>query len=467
MKERLFCLLVIGGCFAFNLKGQSINSKLMEPEVGKPCPEFAFDKIDFYGQKRVTLNDFKGKWLVLDFWDLHCSSCISSFPVVSAEQKKFKDSIQFLMVAGQFEKDERSLYTNYRKNWHLEMPCAFDSNLFKSFNVGLLPHTIIVDPKGIVRVITAKPTASKLTELLDGKSPIFITASFDHGHEDKKRRKYNPFFPFLIQGNGGVDSDFLYRSLLSNWTPGTPLYEQEKMVYSESENNVFHHPGRFELCGTTVSRLYSAAYLGRWGFAMDDSAFYGKLWPKPIFEVQDSTLLKLDVITGKNYYCYSLVIPPSKAKREYMMRIMQNDLKNYFGYDVSIQIRKMPYWKVITTGEAKEKLRSKVNGAELVGTEIKPWSKYSYKNLPMFEFIKIIEFFSGVTNVGSPILDETGINEPIDITVEWFKNDYNSVRKALQKNGLDLVKGEKEMKVLVIQDPHEEAWQKDFLDMAE
>jgi len=49
-------------------------------------------------------------------------------------------------------------------------------------------------------------------------------------------------------------------------------------------------------------------------------------------------------------------------------------------------------------------------------------------------------------------LDETGISGNIDITLDCIMNDLDDLKRGLQVNGLDLVKGEKEMQVVVIQD---------------
>jgi hypothetical protein len=50
-------------------------------------------------------------------------------------------------------------------------------------------------------------------------------------------------------------------------------------------------------------------------------------------------------------------------------------------------------------------------------------------------------------------LDETGIQGNIDLEMDCIWTDLNDVKKELRKNGLDLVKGEKKLKVLVIRDP--------------
>ncbi len=50
------------------------------------------------------------------------------------------------------------------------------------------------------------------------------------------------------------------------------------------------------------------------------------------------------------------------------------------------------------------------------------------------------------------VIDDTGIKGNIDIKLDCNLTDYVDIVRALRENGLDLVKGEKEMKVLVIRD---------------
>jgi len=71
-------------------------------EVGKPCPDFTFSNVANSQKHELNFNDFRGKWLVLDFWHKGCSACIGSFSKHNKEQIEFKDNIQFLLVAAVF-----------------------------------------------------------------------------------------------------------------------------------------------------------------------------------------------------------------------------------------------------------------------------------------------------------------------------------------------------------------------------
>ena len=52
-----------------------------------------------------------------------------------------------------------------------------------------------------------------------------------------------------------------------------------------------------------------------------------------------------------------------------------------------------------------------------------------------------------------PFIDETGIPGLIDINISAAMTDIEDLRKALEKQGLILQKGEVKRKVLVIRDP--------------
>ncbi|GGB23746.1 redoxin domain-containing protein [Puia dinghuensis] len=442
--------------FCGNSMGQSVNPPLLgEPLVGKICPNYVFKNVVFYSKRQASLNDFRGKWLIIEFWDKHCSACIGHFPDANATQKEFRDSLQILMIApDDAENENLPLYRNYHDRLHLEMPAVFDSALFSICNVDLLPHVVIIDPTGVVRAITNGVNSKKIHQLLAGENPVFNGTSYKDGKQGKDKFRYNGAVPFLISGNGGVDTNFLFRSLLTHWVPGNPSRAYDEITPEDIiDQGPYKQQSRYEGLGLSLRFLYEAAYTGKtYGMDMNDS-LYGKVWYTPLLEVKDSSFFVADYATGKNVYCYSLVVPSSRATKDRMMQIMQNELKSCFGYEVLFERRMMPYWRVIAFEGTGEKLRSK--GGPCQRTETKPWQEIVFKNTSIWDFIKEVNDYSGIGSIlHEPLLDETNIADNIDITVDWFKNDFNSVKEALNKNGLDLIPGKKEMKVLVIKDAH-------------
>jgi hypothetical protein len=105
----------------------------------------------------------------------------------------------------------------------------------------------------------------------------------------------------------------------------------------------------------------------------------------------------------------------------------------------------MPYWKLVAMEGAGEKLRSK-GKREFRGDG---YTSVTYNNEPVSQTIFMLW---AKHQLEPPFIDETGIKFNIDLTIDGFLNDLNDVKKSLQKSGLDLTKGQKEMKVIVIRD---------------
>lgn len=59
-------------------------------------------------------------------------------------------------------------------------------------------------------------------------------------------------------------------------------------------------------------------------------------------------------------------------------------------------------------------------------------------------------------DIDAPFIDKTGIEGNIDFELDAVFTDMKDVKRGLQKIGLDLVPGVKEMKVVVIRDAGKE-----------
>lgn len=147
------------------------------PEVGKPMPEFTLTDVHYFAKKKVSLNDFKGKWLILDCWNRYCGVCLRAMPKINKLQDKFKDRVRFIMVGyngSQYTKKSddkaiRKLFEMNRKNENLKLSIAYDSLLFHRFDIWPTPYIIVIDPSGVVKGITYKLTEENINDLIEGK----------------------------------------------------------------------------------------------------------------------------------------------------------------------------------------------------------------------------------------------------------------------------------------------------------
>ena len=427
--------------------GQGMPADNGEPVVGQPCPDVLLTKMEFYKKADVNLHELRGKWVVLDFWDKLCSACIGSFPRISGLQQRFGDTVQFIMVACDDSAHvNRSIFAAYHGKLGLAMPSAFCGSTFtdgliKQFNVGATPYIVVIDPAGIVKAITRMITEKQMNALVEGESPLFETAIYADRKEKKDAFDYNSKVPFLIYGNGGIDSNFEFRSILSRW-------DRRSVAYDRNFSG-----RRLEALGVGLAELYRMAYMGHLfaGEVNRDTAENSRLWPDPLIETTDSALFVPDYANEMNVFDYSLMVPAKKARKEYMLQLMRNDLKGYFGYYAEFETRSMPYFKLVIIDTARaSKLRSKGGDGKLKNVLI--YQKFGGRNVSMAKCKDWVEYMSGLDAKPEALVDETGITYNIDITIEGLKGNLPSVNECLKRNGLEIVRGTRQMKVLVVRD---------------
>jgi thiol-disulfide isomerase/thioredoxin len=436
---------------------RQIADSVTYPEIGKPCPDFVLRNIKYYSKKQATLKDFRGKWLLLDFWSRRCSSCVDGFPRVNEIQKTLGDKVQVMMIGYQDPEGQISMiYDRYRAKEKLTMPCVFDSVLVKRFDYFNMPRAILIDDKGIVRCLTTTVHLEEMKAFLAGETPDMPRAYRMNEDPPVAENHMIPFDYnklFAIKSNGAVDSEFLFRSMLTAYKPG--ITRAVDCPYIES--GLTGRKGSFCVLGVDLKELYTYAYLGLSpdGLLNRVDPHYGKYYPKLALEVADSSFFKVDDKTGENYFCYSVDLPPSQANAERVKKVMQRDLENYFGFVVSIETRKCPCWKLVATPSAKEKLKSKGGPSSSEGLGV---LSYKVRNKPFQDIVHVVQGLQSEMSIGQKVrlvFDETGIIGNVDMVLDCkdgLLTDFNDMKKALQANGLDLVPEEREMKVLVVRD---------------
>jgi hypothetical protein len=312
------------------------------------------------------------------------------------------------------------------------MPCAFDSQLAKRFDIYTTPYIIVVDPDGFVQIITYSISSSDIQDLLGGKLPRLPRVYRMHEEEIDNRIPYDAKKPFLINDNGGKDTVFLFRSVLAVFDAFEQHYSLPETITDDAKH------GRFQALGAPLYRLYNYAY---YGVLMPDSGYRNL----PVLDVRDSTAFQFSSKYNKNLFCYSLILPPAQATQIHLQEMMCKDLENYFGYTATIEERKFPCWRLVATESAKKRVKT-IGGPELFRFII-PKADFIAQNWPFSKFLHIMRIFNE-----KDIVDETNITGNIDIRMNCLLTDEKDVKRGLQIYGLDLIPGEKAMKVLVIRD---------------
>ncbi len=152
----LLVVLAAGGLLYRHLSEQYVVTPSEESKTEEKAPSSStqiapdFTVLDAKG-KQVSLSDYQGKPVVVNFWASWCGPCQSEMPAFEAAAKQYKDEVVFMMInltdgtsetvesVGQFLK--KSGYT---------FPVYYDTTgqAASVYGVYSIPMTLLIDAKG-------------------------------------------------------------------------------------------------------------------------------------------------------------------------------------------------------------------------------------------------------------------------------------------------------------------------------
>ena len=139
--------------------------ELLKP--GASAPDFTIGTPD---GKSVRLSDFKGKYVVLDFWATWCPDCRADVPHLKEIHKAYaSDSVAFLSVSFDTDKDK---WTSYIRDNGMDWAHGSELKKWKETTVSSLyyvkwiPSIYLIGPDG--KVILGTVVLDKIEAALKG-----------------------------------------------------------------------------------------------------------------------------------------------------------------------------------------------------------------------------------------------------------------------------------------------------------
>lgn len=114
--------------------------------------------------ENFDLTNYKGKYVLLDFWGSWCAPCINEIPKLKKLQSEFKDKLVVVgMVCNDTEDKVNRIIEKYKVDW---VQLFDETNAFPNkYGIRAFPTKVLIDDKGFV-VKTVDTTSDHLFEEL-------------------------------------------------------------------------------------------------------------------------------------------------------------------------------------------------------------------------------------------------------------------------------------------------------------
>lgn len=435
MKKELFILILCLFCLRVNaIHAQTIAKPLT---IGDTIPDITISNVENNRGQAIRLSDYRGKLVILDFWDVWCSACITYMPEMQRLQTSFDGKLQVIMVTKAtrvaVDKQKRSS-VNLQNNKLLSVMA--DSMLSKLFPYRSVPTHVWISADGVVLNITsgATTTEQNIAAVLGGRALKL--------HAKKEVADFDQFKPLWLEGGGRQIKHLKYYSYIAERIPDlNQSYSGQREIDSATHKII-----GYQCYNNFLPTLYQVAFGG-----LIDNPF--QFAPRTIIRTRDSVRFRLpnyhdpgfNEWHANNDFCYKIHVPAEKADR--MLEFMQQDLKNYFGYSARVEKRETDCLVLIQTDSLKRFATR--GGKKAIDCPDNACSAMQVTNFPVSEFVRSLQYAnSQIIN----IIDGTGYKGNVDIAIDASIRDLAGVDHELAKYGLKLAKQRKAIDMLVISD---------------
>ncbi|HEX6987900.1 MAG TPA: TlpA disulfide reductase family protein, partial [Bacillota bacterium] len=146
MKARLAALAVLA-LFAVAAWRYAAGMQQVAAQ-GEPAPDFTLATLD---DTMVSLSDFRGRPVLLNFWATWCPPCIEEAPALDALHRRYGDR---LTILGIDHLEAAPAVAAFRNRFDLSYPLLLDrtGRVSERYSVRGLPETWMIDPGGTARI---------------------------------------------------------------------------------------------------------------------------------------------------------------------------------------------------------------------------------------------------------------------------------------------------------------------------
>ena len=121
--------------------------EIRSPLIGKPAPAFTLREVGT--GRTISLDQFKGRPVVVNFWATWCRPCYDEHPILVANARALQPNVQFLGVVFQDSEEKIQKFLDERGRAY---PTVVDDagKTAIAYGIGGVPETFFVDANGSI-----------------------------------------------------------------------------------------------------------------------------------------------------------------------------------------------------------------------------------------------------------------------------------------------------------------------------
>lgn len=406
----------------------SYAQKIKHLNIGDTLPPVFFNTVFNDPGVSISLEDYKGKLIILDFWNKWCAGCVASFPEMEKLQKTFGDKIKIFLVTTDSGKDVIKLFRRIKSP---SLPIITDDTLLTNmFPHMTVPHHVWINSEGIVQFITDgyNTTENNIEKVLHGNNLAL--------HVKKEVDDFNDDISFWQEGNGRL------QKYITCYSFGMKRIEENTSTKWSMSKDTLNKTIGFKFLNISLLELYKIAF----GHSIYYSPY--KHINRVIFDVfrnrndfkTPTNYDSLDEWAKNNLVCFEskwMAVDDTLA-----FQYLQDDVNKFFPYSVKVENKEVFCYSLTL---APNYIYKKPSNEKMVNWD---GEEFSLKNYPV---PVLIESLNGMNIFDSiPVIDETDLKDNIDISLVNAFKDITTLETQLLQKGFILKQKMKMLPMMVI-----------------
>lgn len=380
----------------------AVQTTFAQLKNGDTVPDLKFSTLLNAPIKSISLNQLKGKVVLVEFWATWCGSCLVAMPHLKELQAKYPKTLQVIAVTDETIK-RVGLYIK-AKPTNFWFAVDTGKTIADVFPHQLIPHSILIGTDGkLIAATNPEAITEKVIDSLMNKQQVHLPEKKDNliSHED------------LIKQSFAAADTVQYRFMMQAEIKGGPGLSTTWL-----DNKAFS--GRRLTCiNLPLTTLYMLA---------NGNYPYGRT---------------IDETKGdKNapVYCLDLIV----GAHEDLLPALRKELAKRF--DLQAKVTPMVKEVQVLRITNPEKFKRVTRNSSGTRTYYARHGEIDQQTITMSDFAQFLENYC----ISKLVVDETGSKDKFDIKFSFQPENPQSLLDILAGMGLGLTKEQRQIDMLVL-----------------